>query len=371
MKKSISWLCVLALMFSLFVGGTNAVAAEGDVLMLYDGEHDAGNGAQEPWGSLAGYDEVYFTEGTRAYAVQAFYNGVYFFQNTETYLETTPDISGYDYIEFDIMSWYDIVCDLELSVVNNLTAHHGSDYEMYEVYLPAETFVHVKMPIKDFITRDVDHRDKWDTENPFDPNDTAHFAGYSLDHVARLRFQFTYCKYLDGNDCDDIYMLFDNVCATKNGATHTHSGSQTDVKDIQYYADVDFDQMAADNVIAMIDALTGEDKNAVEKARDAYEKLTDAQKALVTNLAKLEELEYVEPEPVEYDYGNIDGQGQPNAADALLVLKTVVGKETLTEQQVILADVDGNGDVNATDALIILQYTVGKIKVFPVATKLQ
>lgn len=368
MKKSISWLCVFALILSLFVGGTTtAIAAEGDILMLYDGEGDAGNGAQEPWGSLAGFDEDYFTEGTCAYAVQAFYNGVYFFQNTATYLETAPDISGYDYIEFDIMCWYDIVCDLELSVVRNMTAHHGSDYEMYEVYLPAETFVHVKMPIKDFVTRDMDHRDKWDTETPFDPNDTAHFSGYSLDHVERLRFQLTYCKYLDGNDCDDIYVLFDNVCATKNGATHTHDGSQTEVKDIQYYADVDFDQMAADVVIDMIDALTGEDKNAVEKARDAYEKLTDAQKALVTNLAKLEEMEEAVKPPVIH-YGDVDGDGKVSAADALEVLKSVVGKVTLTEEQTLASDVDGNENVNAADALTILKKVVGMIDVFPAET---
>ncbi len=431
MKRLLSFTLVLAMIFALF-GMTTVSAVEDDVLMLYDGEDDAGNGSQNPWGELAGYDEMYFVEGTRSYGVQAFYNGLYFFQNTSTYLglaeDEGVDLSGYDYVEFDIMSYYDVVCDLELSLVRNVSAHHGSDYEMYDVYLPAETFVHVKMPLKDFVTRSMDNRDKWDTQEYFNPEDFAHFAGYSIDHVERIRFQFTYCKTLEGDDCDDIYIVFDNVTATKNGATHTHGGYQPEVDEIQTYenylaadaakqlnfqignlpdsvtlndestivnlrtqynaltdnnkalvtnlskleaaeakiaelkAAAATDIAAAQVVVDQIDALTEGDTAAIAAARAAYEALTDVQKGYVTNLDKLKALE----KPTDLDYGNVDGQGQANAADALMVLKSVVGKIQLTEEQLVLGDVDGNDVVNAADALLILQYTVSIITRFPV-----
>ncbi len=431
MKRLLSLTLIMTLLMATFGLTANVSAAEPDVFMLYDGERDDGNGFQNPWGELAGYDDMYFVEGTCGYAVQSFFNGAYFFQNTGTYLGLNEgegvDLSGYDYIEFDIMSYYDMVGHLELSLVRNTAAHHGSDMELYNMYFPAETFVHVKLPLKDFITRDMDHRDLWDTQETFNLEDFAHFSGYAIDHVERIRFQLTYCKTLDGQDCDDIYLVFDNVTATKNGATHTHGGSQPEVKAIQTYEDflaednakkVTFqinnlpaspvladeatvvavrqaydalsdhgksmvtnysvlvaaeskiaelkaaaaeDIAAAQVVIEQIDALQAGDTAAIAAARAAYDALTDAQKEFVTNLARLEELENT-----ALDYGNVDGQGEPNAADALLILKSVVGKVALTPDQARLADVDGNGLANATDALIVLQYTVGKIDKFPV-----
>ena len=428
MKRLFSFVLVFTLLFTMF-GMTNVSAAGEDVFMLYDGEHDAGNGAQEPWGQLAGYDEMYFVEGTRGYGVQSFFNGVYFFQNTATYLELPEgqgvDLSDYDYIEFDMMSYYDMVGHLELSLVRNMAAHHGSDLEWYDMYFPAETFVHVKMPLKDFITRDMDNRDLWDTQEPFNTNDTAHFSGYSIDHVERIRFQLTYCKTLDGQDCDDIYIVFDNVTATKNGKTHTHGNYQEQVDEIQTYEEylitdgskkvnfqinnlpnvedvtlndesavaaarsvydalpdggkalvvaANYEKLVAlegkiaelkagiQAVVEQIEALTKEDTEGIAAARAAYDALRDDQKPRVNNIYKLQELE----ETLDLDYGNVDGEGDPNAADALVVLKSVVGKYKLSDSQNTLADVDGNGVVNAADALLILQYTVGKIKVFPV-----
>ena len=427
MKRLLSLTLIMTLLMATFGLTANVSAAEPDVFMLYDGERDDGNGFQNPWGELAGYDDMDFVEGTCGYAVQSFFNGAYFFQNTGTYLGLEKgegvDLSGYDYIEFDIMSYYDMVGHLELSLVRNTAAHHGSDMELYNMYFPAETFVHVKMPLKDFVTRDMDHRDLWDTQETFNLEDFAHFSGYAIDHVERIRFQLTYCKTLDGQDCDDIYLVFDNVTATKNGATHTHGNYQEHVDEIQTYEDyqitdgskkVDFqignlpevDAVTLDDeavvaaartaynalpdegkalisqynklvaleeklaelkagvqaVIEKIDALTQGDAEGIAAARTAYDALRDDQKTRVTNLAKLEELEQAN----NLDYGNVDGQGEPNAADALLILKSVVGKVALTPDQVRLADVDGNGLANATDALIVLQYTVGKIDKFPV-----
>ncbi|MBR4868072.1 MAG: dockerin type I repeat-containing protein, partial [Clostridia bacterium] len=65
-------------------------------------------------------------------------------------------------------------------------------------------------------------------------------------------------------------------------------------------------------------------------------------------------------------YGDVDADQTITAADALEVLKSVVGKVTLTEEQLVLADTDGSGSADAVDALNILKKVVGKIQQFPV-----
>ena len=64
-------------------------------------------------------------------------------------------------------------------------------------------------------------------------------------------------------------------------------------------------------------------------------------------------------------YGDVDCDDKVTAADALEVLKSVVGKVTLNDQQFANADTDGNGKIDATDALNILKKVVGKIDKFP------
>lgn len=58
--------------------------------------------------------------------------------------------------------------------------------------------------------------------------------------------------------------------------------------------------------------------------------------------------------------GDVNGDGEINAKDALLVLKFTVNKETPTMEQNMVADVNGDRQLSAVDALWILQYTVGK-----------
>ena len=134
------------------------------------------------------------------------------------------------------------------------------------------------------------------------------------------------------------------------------------------------DQAAAQAVIDQIDALpahsdvTLEDEADVKAAREAYEALTDAQKDLVTNLEKLEAAEQaLLPPPLVFDgiYGDPNGDGNVNSADALEVLKAVVGKIALNDFQKEAADVNDDGKIGADDALMILQYVVGKVKTFP------
>ncbi len=77
---------------------------------------------------------------------------------------------------------------------------------------------------------------------------------------------------------------------------------------------------------------------------------------------------FVDP-PADIIYGDVDGDGKVTAADALEVLKSVVGKVTLTDIQMTVADTDGNGKADAADALNILKKVVGKIDSFPVENK--
>ncbi|MBQ6819480.1 MAG: hypothetical protein IJP35_07745 [Clostridia bacterium] len=108
-----------------------------------------------------------------------------------------------------------------------------------------------------------------------------------------------------------------------------------------------------------------------QKAKEALALLNEDQRAYITDeivqhldavLAALE----AAPMPVEGVIGDVDGNGKVEATDALEVLKAVVGKVTLTDEQLVLADTDGNGEVDATDALNILKKVVGKIDKFPV-----
>lgn len=68
-------------------------------------------------------------------------------------------------------------------------------------------------------------------------------------------------------------------------------------------------------------------------------------------------------------YGDVNGDGEITAADALLVYRFVNGNAELNETQQIKADVNGDGDITAADALMIYRYINGAIEFFPVENK--
>ncbi len=129
---------------------------------------------------------------------------------------------------------------------------------------------------------------------------------------------------------------------------------------------VDPNQEAAKAVDALIDAIpdpvTRDAADEIQAARDAFDALTPLQKALVMGLEKLEKAEEdLAKLPDDGTVrGDVDGDGKTSAADALEVLKSVVGKVQLTDQQKAVADLDGDGNISATDALVILRIVVGK-----------
>jgi hypothetical protein len=70
-------------------------------------------------------------------------------------------------------------------------------------------------------------------------------------------------------------------------------------------------------------------------------------------------------------YGDVDGDGEADLEDALLILKHAVGRLDLPDPElpaftVAVADVSGNGEVTGHDAALVFQYSLGHIPRFPV-----
>ncbi|MBR4905574.1 MAG: hypothetical protein IKZ44_01850, partial [Clostridia bacterium] len=66
-------------------------------------------------------------------------------------------------------------------------------------------------------------------------------------------------------------------------------------------------------------------------------------------------------------YGDANLDGKITAADAALILRSLVGLSEITMRGAINAEVNGDGEVDAADAAAILRYVVGMIKVFDAA----
>lgn len=59
--------------------------------------------------------------------------------------------------------------------------------------------------------------------------------------------------------------------------------------------------------------------------------------------------------------GDVNNDYKINSADALMVLQSAVGSETLTEADKTAADVNKDSKINSADALMILQFAVGRL----------
>ncbi len=68
---------------------------------------------------------------------------------------------------------------------------------------------------------------------------------------------------------------------------------------------------------------------------------------------------FIQSSAAEFKLGDVDKDGVITSADALEVLKNVVGITEFSEFEIKLADVDKNGNVNTLDALKILKHIVG------------
>ena len=57
--------------------------------------------------------------------------------------------------------------------------------------------------------------------------------------------------------------------------------------------------------------------------------------------------------------GDLDGSGEADIMDAILLNKSLVGGLTLTDDQKAAADLDGSGSIDTTDGLLLLKAVVG------------
>lgn len=76
----------------------------------------------------------------------------------------------------------------------------------------------------------------------------------------------------------------------------------------------------------------------------------------ITTFTKIASFQYYVP----YTLGDVDGDGELSASDALNALQIAVddARYTWTTNQRLAAEVDGDGEPTATDALFILQHAV-------------
>ena len=144
--------------------------------------------------------------------------------------------------------------------------------------------------------------------------------------------------------------------------------------EVTYYTDAELDQMAADEVIAKITAIgtvtyTPESKALIDAARTAYDALTAAQQALVTNYSTLTDAEttYATAEETAYTEGveltkNPDGTWTLAATPAFDVeleveYETALALSETTDNSAALTEWDGyEADVTLTRTLSAGSY---------------
>lgn len=126
--------------------------------------------------------------------------------------------------------------------------------------------------------------------------------------------------------------------------------------------DIDTSLYTEDTVTALNIALTNAKtvSENEEATSDQVAKAVADLQAAITGLQKKPA-----PTPV-VTYGDVDGDKEVSAADALMALQAATDKIDLIDEQALAADVDGEEGVTSSDALMILQFVTQKIASFPV-----
>ena len=76
-------------------------------------------------------------------------------------------------------------------------------------------------------------------------------------------------------------------------------------------------------------------------------------------------LTYTAPPVDETVYGDVNGDGDIDSLDALIVLQHIVGNKIEDEKHLAAADAYKDGEIDSNDALSILQFSVGIVKELP------
>lgn len=123
------------------------------------------------------------------------------------------------------------------------------------------------------------------------------------------------------------------------------------------------DKAAADEVAKLINALpapeavTKDDGDAIAAAQEAYDALTDEQKALVDPEVAKKLNDAAEAfDKVNFAMGDVNGDGQINVTDIVKIAAHIKHKIVLTDEQLKRADVNGDGNINVTDMVKIAAH---------------
>ncbi len=116
---------------------------------------------------------------------------------------------------------------------------------------------------------------------------------------------------------------------------------------------------------------TAEQKSAYEAAKANAVDFADTELCSTTDVyyaykALKDAVDAIEGAEITAPYGDVDGNGEVAAADALLALQIATNKVTAGEDTLAAANVDDAPGVSANDALMILQYATKKIAKFPI-----
>ena len=124
--------------------------------------------------------------------------------------------------------------------------------------------------------------------------------------------------------------------------------------EVEYYTDEEVNQMAADEVTTKINAIgtveyTDACKALIDAAREAYDALTDAQKALVSEetLKVLTDAEAAYAEQVAAHKGDANNDGKVNVADIVVILNYMSDNTKPIHRA--NADVTGDGNIDEND----------------------
>ncbi|MBQ7646252.1 MAG: hypothetical protein IJS94_03180 [Clostridia bacterium] len=95
-----------------------------------------------------------------------------------------------------------------------------------------------------------------------------------------------------------------------------------------------------------------------------YGRYADVSFLSPTYLQSLDEIEIYSESKMQYEYGDINGDGEVDSLDAVAALKYDAGMINLDDAQLLAADVNGDGEVNSLDGSLIFKYDAGLIDEF-------
>lgn len=408
MKKLISVLIAAAVILTALVVPVSAASdiEYPDNFQLTGFENDVGDGANDQWGTLSGGDNGKYANGTDMFTEGKKSAGIYisfrdhlsFFHNfvwnedgalikaepTQNVGKEGLDLlaNGYKYVEFDVASKYDVVAGtFSFCLCGSTDAWHGFDQTRNNAEFKAGTWYHVAMKIEDFVFQPDNYSPNPDIP---DPSSSYQYSKFGLSCTQRMRMEVNFAKDLNGDVPEELYFNIDDLRITKydkplkaDTMVYERPTFVYDKNDestlVEYNGTGNTlilpEQIAniSDNVFAGKDGLLKvEARNATKISSIGENNFDGLENVVVYGFGGTYLETYCNENGVTFvDYnnriGDVDGNTEISATDALFVLQSVVGIRDFDETLQARADVNKDGKTDSTDALSILQYAVGII----------